>query len=160
MSIKNRPPLDVDAVIQGVGVSPATSYLEDSLLEKDGSIIVDENFQVKGVSNTYAVGDIATYPYKSPGSDSSALVRIEHWNVAQQSGRSAARKFNVHRTPQWLSETNCGVAVHIATGKTPESFTPIFWSALGLQLRYCGNTSLGYDDVVIQGSLEENKFIA
>jgi len=34
-----------------------------------------------------------------------------------------------------------------------KSFTPVFWSALGSQLRYCGNTSLGYDDIVIQGDL-------
>lgn len=53
------------------------------------------------------------------------------------------------------------MGAHIAKGETPTPFIPIFWSALGLQLRYCGNTiSHGYDEVVIQGEPEEAKFIA
>ncbi|KAK0951564.1 Apoptosis-inducing factor 1 [Friedmanniomyces endolithicus] len=36
-----------------------------------------------------------------------------------------------------------------------KSFIPVFWSALGAQLRYCGNTSAGgYDDVVIKGETD------
>jgi len=86
-------------------------------------------------------GDIASYPYKGPGAKEASLVRIEHWNVAQGCGRL--------------------VGAHIAKGEKPTSFIPIFWSALGVQLRYCGNTMpQGYDDVVVQGNPEEAKFIA
>ncbi|KAK6340460.1 hypothetical protein TWF730_002213 [Orbilia blumenaviensis] len=132
--------LEADAVILGVGVVPATEYIKHIPLENDGSLRVDENFQVGGVTDAYAIGDIATYPYKGPGSLSDSVVRIEHWSVAQNSGRSAAK--------------------HIATGKSAEFFTPFFWSALGVQLRYCGSAAGGYDDVVIDGNVEENKFVA
>ncbi|KAK6345032.1 hypothetical protein TWF718_006972 [Orbilia javanica] len=132
--------LEADAVILGVGVAPATEYIKRFSLEKDGSLRVDDSFRVIGVKDAYAIGDIATYPYRGPGSHPDSITRIEHWNVAQNSGRSVAK--------------------HIATGETAEFFTPVFWSALGLQLRYCGNAMVGYDDVVIDGHLEENKFVA
>ncbi|KAF3309785.1 hypothetical protein TWF173_010586 [Orbilia oligospora] len=140
VTLKGGISLKADAVILGVGVAPVTDYIKNIPLEKDGSLRVDENFQVGSVKDAYAIGDIATYPYKGPGGFPDSVVRIEHWNVAQNSGRSVAK--------------------HIATGKTADFFTPIFWSALGLQLRYCGSTACGYDDVVIDGNLEENKFVA
>ena len=45
-------------------------------------------------------------------------------------------------------------------GSKPEPFVPVFWSALGSQLRYCGNTVGGYDDVVIHGDVEKPAFVA
>ncbi|KAK6522518.1 hypothetical protein TWF281_001961 [Arthrobotrys megalospora] len=140
VSLKDGTSLEADTVILGVGVAPATDYIKHVPLEKDGSLRVNENFQINTVNDAYAIGDIATFPYKGPGSLPDSVVRIEHWNVAQNSGRSAAK--------------------HIALGKTAEFLTPIFWSALGLQLRYCGSTAGGYDDVVIDGDLESNKFVA
>ncbi|OAQ60357.1 AIF-like mitochondrial oxidoreductase (Nfrl) [Pochonia chlamydosporia 170] len=135
--------LEADLVILGVGVMPATEYLRDNAvlrLEKDGSIQTDENFQVSGLKDVYAVGDIATHPYSGPGGEGK-LVRIEHWNVAQNSGRH--------------------VANHIVnpSQKQPHNI-PIFWSALGAQMRYCGNTANGWDDVIIQGDPAEAKFVA
>lgn len=43
----------------------------------------------------------------------------------------------------------------------PQPFVkiPIFWSAQGQQLRYCG-TGAGYEDVIIKGDPGEMKFIA
>ncbi|EPS43170.1 hypothetical protein H072_2842 [Dactylellina haptotyla CBS 200.50] len=138
--LKDGTSLEADAVILGVGVAPVTDFAGNIPRETDGSLRVDENFQICAVKDAYAIGDIATYPYKGPGSKSDLFVRIEHWNVAQNGGRSAAK--------------------HIATGKPADHFIPIFWSAIGIQLRYCGSTFGGYDDIVIQGNLEENKFVA
>lgn len=42
----------------------------------------------------------------------------------------------------------------------PKPFIPIFWSALGSQLRYCGNTPNGWDDLVLQGQPDDGKFAA
>lgn len=39
-------------------------------------------------------------------------------------------------------------------------YLAVFWSALGVQLRYCGSAPNGYDDVIIKGQPEENKFVA
>lgn len=124
----------------GVGVSPETSYLDKGMLEKDGSVSVNENFELKGKKDAYAIGDIATYPYRGPGGGPDSKVRIEHWNVAQNSGRA--------------------VASHITHGKDTTPFIPIFWSALGTQLRYCGHTPDGFDDLIVQGNLDEAKFAA
>ncbi len=89
-------------------------------LESDGSLKVDESFSVVGLKDVYAIGDIATYPYHGPGGNGK-YVRIEHWNVAQNAGRV--------------------VAGHIINSSVkPQFFTPVFWSALGAQLRYAGNT--------------------
>jgi NADPH-dependent 2,4-dienoyl-CoA reductase/sulfur reductase-like enzyme len=141
--LKDGTRLEADLVILGVGVMPATEYLRDNSvlrLEKDGSIQTDENFQVSGLKDVYAVGDIATHPYSGPGGEGK-LVRIEHWNVAQNSGRHAAN--------------------HIVKPSQEQPHNiPIFWSALGAQMRYCGNTANGWDDVVIQGNPAEAKFVA
>ncbi|KAL3952919.1 hypothetical protein ACCO45_012862 [Purpureocillium lilacinum] len=141
--LKDGTRLEADLVILGVGVAPATEFLRDNKvlrLEQDGSVATDENFQVTGLKDVYAIGDIATYPYHGPGGDGKP-VRIEHWNVAQNAGRVAA--------------------AHIAnTSGRDLSFIPIFWSALGAQMRYCGNVNNGWDDLVLRGDPAEAKFVA
>jgi NADPH-dependent 2,4-dienoyl-CoA reductase/sulfur reductase-like enzyme len=143
IELKDGTSLPADLVVLGVGVSPATTFLEGNKaveLQKDGSLKTDEYFAVSGLKDVYAIGDIATYPYHGPGGDG-ALTRIEHWNVAQNAGRA--------------------VAAQIANASTkPKAFMPIFWSALGAQLRYCGNTPNGWDDLVLKGQPEEGKFVA
>ena len=137
--LKDGTKIDADVVIEGVGVAPATSLLRSSTggpnLEKDGSIIVDSNFAVPELADVYAIGDIATYPYRGKN------VRIEHWNVAQNAGRAVAQSIASPRTRR-------------------EPFVPIFWSALGSQLRYCGNNMGGYDDVIIHGDSSSPPFAA
>lgn len=142
--LKDGTRLDADIVILGVGVAPATEYLKDNSvvkLEGDGSLKTDESFSVVGLKDVYAIGDIATYPYHGPGGDGKH-VRIEHWNVAQNAGRT--------------------VANHIQSPSAKaEFFTPVFWSALGAQMRYCGNTmASGWDDVVLKGKPDESKWVA
>ena len=104
-------------------------------LEKDGSVKVDADFAGPNLPGVYAIGDIATYPYRG------THVRIEHWNVAQNAGRTVAK------------------AIAQPSSKR-EPFVPVFWSALGSQLRYCGNTVGGYDDVIIQGETSGPPFAA
>ncbi len=143
VKLKDGTSLPADLVILGVGVAPATGFLKDNSainLEKDGSVQTDESFAVKGLQDVFAIGDIATYPYHGPGG-SGALTRIEHWNVAQNAGRSVARSI-------------------VSPSAPPKPFIPIFWSALGAQLRYCGNTPNGWDDLVLQGEPKEGKFAA
>ena len=82
VKLKNGTELEADLVILGIGVSPATEYLKENgsiQLNKDGSINTNENFEVKGMSDVYAIGDIASYPYHGPGGNGS-MTRIEHWS--------------------------------------------------------------------------------
>jgi NADPH-dependent 2,4-dienoyl-CoA reductase/sulfur reductase-like enzyme len=148
--------LPADVVVLGVGVRPATDFLQGNpaiTLEKDGSIKVDEHFSVPGLNNdVFAIGDIATFPYHGPGTDpgKGTYTRIEHWNVAQNAGRSVASSIvhMLHNTTTSLQKAK------------PKVFIPIFWSALGSQLRYCGNTIMGWDDLVLKGEPENAKFVA
>ncbi|KAA8904562.1 hypothetical protein FN846DRAFT_779545 [Sphaerosporella brunnea] len=138
VALKNGENIPADLVILGVGVAPATEYLKSSgvKLEADSSVRVDDHWRIQGVEDAYAIGDIATYPHNG------GMVRIEHWNVAQNGGRQVGR--------------------HIANKRKPVPFTPIFWSALGAQLRYCGNTQGNdqYDDVIVTGEPDKNKWVA
>ncbi|KAI5784646.1 hypothetical protein EDC01DRAFT_618353 [Geopyxis carbonaria] len=144
VQLKGGKQIEADLVVLGVGVAPATEYLKKSgiQLEDDGSVSVDDHWRVEGIPYAYAVGDIASYPYpysSKPGTK----VRIEHWNVAQNGGRQAA--------------------LHIVNKQKPTAFIPVFWSALGAQLRYCGHTSPKndeYDDVIIKGNPDEDKWVA
>ncbi|KAI9049926.1 hypothetical protein LZ554_006073 [Drepanopeziza brunnea f. sp. 'monogermtubi'] len=143
IALKDGTTLPADLVILGTGVGPATTFLKDNKdieLQKDGSLKTDEHFAVSGLKDVFAIGDIATYPYHGPGGEG-AFTRIEHWNVAQNAGRSVAANI-------------------VDPSAKAKAFTPIFWSALGSQLRYCGNTPNGWDDLVLQGQPEEAKFVA
>ncbi|KAF5327184.1 hypothetical protein D9619_004398 [Psilocybe cf. subviscida] len=138
--VVNGTTLPCDFVIMGVGVAPATQFLKGSGidLEKDGSVKVDKFLRVrsgKDTKNIYAVGDIATYPQQQGDED----VRIEHWNVAGNQGRA--------------------VGLTISGKAQPFAKIPIFWSAQGQQLRYCGIGSK-YEEVIIKGDPMEMKFIA
>ncbi|TFK40229.1 flavo protein [Crucibulum laeve] len=137
--VVNGTTLPADFIIMGVGVAPATEFLKGSgiTLEKDGGIKVDEFLRVKSgpdTKNVYAVGDIAIYP-QANGDET----RIEHWNVAGNHGRAVGKT--------------------IAGSPQPFLKIPVFWSAQGQQLRYCG-IGHKYDDIIIKGDPGEMKFIA
>lgn len=54
----------------------------------------------------YAAGDIATFPYYKTGED----IRVEHWDVAMQQGRIAAK--------------------HMMGKMVPYDSVPFFWTML------------------------------
>jgi apoptosis-inducing factor 3 len=121
---------DVNFVLVGAGVKPATGLAERSGLAVDRGIVVNE-FLETSAARIYAAGDVARYPDARTGSP----VRIEHWVVAQQQGQFAARNMLGAR----------------------ERFTPIpfFWSRhYNTTIRYTGHAER-WDRVVIEGSLEQ-----
>lgn len=142
VQLKDGTKLEADVVILGTGVAPATNFLKDNSTIKllnDGSIKTNEYFVVDGQQDIYAIGDIATFPYHGPAGNG-IPIRIEHWNVAQNAGRIAAAHI-------------------VSSNSVPTTFIPIFWSALGSQLRYCGNSCNGWDDIIIKGQPDELKFV-
>lgn len=130
--------IPADFIVMAVGVSPATGFLKESGIdvEANGGVRVDEYLRVRSVSgdDVYAIGDIAIYPQIHGGE-----TRIEHWNVAGNHGRAVGK--TISGSPQ------------------PFAKVPIFWSALGQNLRYCG-IGHQYDDIIIEGDPGEMKFIA
>ncbi|KAF8072016.1 hypothetical protein FPV67DRAFT_1748109 [Lyophyllum atratum] len=137
--VVNGTTIPADFVIMGVGVAPATEFLKGSGidLEKDGAVKVDKYLHVQSgpdQRDVYAIGDIAFYPQIAGD-----YTRIEHWNVAGNHGRAIGKT--------------------IAGSPQPFVKIPIFWSAQGQQLRYCG-VGHNYDDTFITGDPGEMKFIA
>lgn len=133
--LDNGETLPADMVVVGIGVQPATDFVEGiALNDKDHSIPVNQYLQA--APNVYAAGDIAQFPHFMTGEP----VRIEHWRLAMQHGRIAA----------------CNMA-----GQTvPFEAVPFFWTGqFDLKLRYIGHAEK-FDDVIIQGSLKEKSFLA
>ncbi len=133
--LENGESLNADLVVVGVGVEPATDFLQGvELNEKDNSVNVDEYLQA--ADNLYVAGDIARFPYAATGEPT----RIEHWRLAQQHGRIAARNM-------------IGEQIKFAS-------VPFFWSGqFDVKLRYAGHAE-SWDDIIIQGNLEEQEFLA
>src|SRR5471032_1989048 len=132
--LDNGEKLPADAVIIGTGVRAATDFLQGVELADDGGVPVDSS--MRAASGLYAAGDIAQFPL--PRSDQT--LRIEHWRVAQQHARVAA--------------------LNMAGGDEHYTGVPYFWTYhFGKRFEYLGHAS-EHDDVVIDGDLDAQAFIA
>lgn len=132
--LENGERLNADIVIVGIGVKPATSFLEGVKLHKDGGVVVDEH--MRAADGVYSAGDIAYFPSKRTGERH----RIEHWRTAMQQGRAAA---------------------HNMAGK---DFTydgvPFFWTRqFDVGLLYVGH-AVSWTEIIFQGNLSEHDFLA
>jgi apoptosis-inducing factor 3 len=75
-------------------------------------------------------------------------LRIEHWDVALNHGRTVANHLVNGESAQ-------GFSAFFIANQLGYTSTAYFWSAQGSQLRYCGTTAIqGFDDVIIQGSTD------
>jgi len=126
-----------DAVIVGVGVTP------DVMLASRAGLAIGERGGVKtdatlatSAPDVFAAGDIAEYESVVHGG---AHVRIEHWDVAEQQGRTAA----------------LGMLGRPAAHET----IPYFFSDLAdwTWMEYVG-PAYGWTEEIVRGSVEEGKF--
>ena len=124
--------LPADLVLVGIGVQPVTDFVVGLPRADDGGIIVDQ--QLHAGEDVYAAGDIAQFPYRGQP------VRIEHWRLASQQGKTAAQV--------------------IAGQDTTFDKVPFFWTAQqGKNIRYVGFVK-DYDEIIYQGEVEEQDFMA
>ncbi|AEV71565.1 NAD(FAD)-dependent dehydrogenase [Mycolicibacterium rhodesiae NBB3] len=79
--------LAADLVIVGLGVSPATEWLDGSGLRIDDGLVCDATGAVEGGSDVVAAGDIARWWHPRY----ERHLRIEHWDHAGRQGETAAR---------------------------------------------------------------------
>ena len=130
--LSNGEHLPVDVALVGVGVNPATHFIDGIELEKDGSVSVDAGMlAARGV---WAAGDMATFPVNNQP------LRIEHWRLAQQQARIAASNM--------LGEKQLYADV------------PYFWTFhFGKRLDYLGHAPK-WDDIVYLGEPEDFDFLA
>ncbi len=75
-----------DVIVVGIGVAPATEWLEGSGLELRDGVVCDETLAA-GRPRIYAAGDIARWPNALFDEE----MRVEHWTNAAEQGAVAAR---------------------------------------------------------------------
>ncbi|MGH9137619.1 MAG: NAD(P)/FAD-dependent oxidoreductase [Acidimicrobiales bacterium] len=75
-----------DATVVGIGVAPATSWLDASGLRLDDGVVTAPTLSV-GVPRIYAAGDVARCVNTCFGEE----MRVEHWTNADEQGGLAAR---------------------------------------------------------------------
>ena len=132
-----------DVVLLATGAVPNTGFLANQFpLAADGSIVVDPLMQVRGATDFYAAGDVATAPQLLTAED----LRVEHWDVALDQGRTAG--------------------ANMAGKFKPYRQIPFFWTmAFGKSLRYVGSVAspgvaAAWDNVIIEGDVSAGKFVA
>jgi NADPH-dependent 2,4-dienoyl-CoA reductase/sulfur reductase-like enzyme len=126
--------ISADLVVVGIGVSPATGFLDGFEKQKDGGVVVNEYMSLG--NGIFAAGDIATFVDSRTG----APTRIEHWRTALQQGRVAAKNMLGH----------------------PVRYTsvPFFWTTqFDATLNYVGH-AVGWDAIQYSGDVEKKDFLA
>jgi 3-phenylpropionate/trans-cinnamate dioxygenase ferredoxin reductase subunit len=133
--------IEADVALVAVGAAPVTDWLDGSGLGLDNGVLCDASCAVLGVENVVAAGDVARWP--NPVFDS-APMRIEHWTNAVEQGSAAALTL-----------------LHGSTPDTVYAPVPSFWSDhFGTRLQSVGLPGLADETTVVDGSLEERRFVA
>jgi 3-phenylpropionate/trans-cinnamate dioxygenase ferredoxin reductase subunit len=83
--------LDADIVAVGIGIIPNTDLAAEAGLTVDNGVVVNE--YLEAAENVYVAGDIARYYSPTMGRH----VRVEHYDVAMQHGRTAAANMTGER---------------------------------------------------------------
>ncbi|MDI6852798.1 MAG: FAD-dependent oxidoreductase [Deltaproteobacteria bacterium] len=134
VELDNGERLPADLVLVGIGVRPATAMLTGAPLNPDGSITVDKYLSFG--DGLYAAGDVARFPDWRTGE----LIRIEHWQLAEVHGFTAARNMAGHKV-EFVD-------------------VPFFWSVhFDDYLYYVGHAG-SWDDIIWHGSPAEGRFVA
>jgi len=133
--------LDADVVVVGVGVTPATGWLDASGLELRDGVVCDTTLAT-GAPLVFAAGDVARWPNALFDEE----MRVEHWTNAAEQGAHAARN---------LLEASAG-----GRGQ-PYAPVPFFWShQYDTLLQFVGRGS-GHDEVaVVHGAVQDRRFVA
>jgi NADPH-dependent 2,4-dienoyl-CoA reductase/sulfur reductase-like enzyme/nitrite reductase/ring-hydroxylating ferredoxin subunit len=130
--LENGRRLPADFVVVGVGVRPATDFVVGVERGEDGGLPVDASMRV--APNLYAAGDIAALPLPGGGRR-----RIEHWRVAQQQARAAAR--------------------NMLGGAAAIDEPPFFWTYhYGRNFEYLGYAAT-WDEEIVSGALDRYSFV-
>lgn len=79
--------LPADVVVVGIGVVPATNWLNGSGIPLADGVVCRPNLAVVGTDRVTAAGDVARWPHPTGG----GLIRVEHWDNAVRQGDTAAR---------------------------------------------------------------------
>jgi len=131
--------IEAEVVVVGVGVAPATGWLEGSGLTLDNGVVVDETLEA--APGVVAAGDVARWPSRR----FATRMRVEHWENAIEMGEAAGRR----------------LLVTAGSAALPYDPVPWFWSDIydrKIQLAGISGADLAVE--VVHGSLEDRRFVA
>ena len=133
VTTKNGRRLDADLAVVGIGVDPVTDFLEDSRIELDNGVVVNERFETN-VPDVYAVGDVANFfdPLFQQRR------RIEHWSNANYQG------------------TEVGKVLAGAEGGY-DTVSTFFTEVFGITIKVFGDARRD-SHCIVHGSLEEGMY--
>lgn len=141
LSVDDGTRIAAQLVIVAVGARPQTDWLNGSGLTIDDGVLCDASCAALGAEGVVVAGDVARWPNHLFGS---IPIRIEHWTNAIEQGTAAART--------------------LLRGSGPETAyapVPSFWSDhFGTRLQSVGLPLLGDRTEVVDGSLDERRFVA
>jgi 3-phenylpropionate/trans-cinnamate dioxygenase ferredoxin reductase subunit len=124
-----------DVAVIGVGVAPATAFLEGSGVALENGVLTDELCRAN-VPDIFAAGDVANWWHPTW----QERLRLEHYDNAVNQGTAAAKSM-------------------LGKGE-PYAPIPYFWSdQYDLNLQYLGYASR-WDEIVLRGSQAEHSFSA
>lgn len=121
--------IPADLVLLALGVTPATAAIDGLPHDEDGGVTTGPDLAIPGHPSIHVAGDCATAPTPF------GPARIEHWRVAMQHGRRAARSF-------------LGQGAFPSHEAAPD--IPFFWTALARQYRYLGHAK-DWDEIQFDG---------
>jgi NADPH-dependent 2,4-dienoyl-CoA reductase/sulfur reductase-like enzyme len=130
-----------DVIVVGVGVTPATDWLEGSGLTISDGIVCHPDLNV-GSPLVYAAGDVVRWHNALFGED----MRVEHWTNAAEQGAAAASNL---------------LAESLGQRTTPYAPVPFFWSEqYDRRIQFLGRAHPHHDVRVVHGSIEARQFVA
>src|SRR5262249_58952770 len=131
--------VDADLVVVGVGVAPATDWLQGSGLVLDNGVVCDET--LLAAPRVVAAGDVCRWP--NPLFDGE-LMRLEHWTNAAEQGVSAGRRL-------------------LTDDAAAEPFAPVpfVWSdQYDVKIQVAGHVRGGDPVELVGGALDWQRFVA
>ncbi len=138
-----------DVVLVGIGVAPATQWLEGTGLELRDGVRCDATLAVtvhdQAVPGVYAAGDCARWHNRLFDPHDDAVMRVEHWTNAAEQGQAAARNL-----------------LRAAAGTAPEPYeaVPFFWSdQFESRIQFVGRAH-GDDEVHVFAGSTDGAFAA
>lgn len=129
--------IECDLVVIGVGVHPETRLAQQAGIElgERGGILTDAQLR-SSAPEVFAAGDVAEW-YSNMHR---RHIRVEHWDVALNHGKTAA--------------------LNMLGGEHPHDVVPYFWSDIAdFEIEVVG-PAYEWDRVVVRGSVEDSAFSA
>lgn len=128
-----------DLVVVGIGVTPATGWLEGSGIDLRDGVVCDQMCE-SSIPGVFAAGDIARW--HNPLFDEE--MRVEHWTNAVEQGMAAAANM-----------------LRPAASRIPFAPVPYVWSdQYDVNIRIAGRVGPGHEVRVVLGSVESLSFTA